>query len=128
MHSTGGSDTPGTPTGLTCPECNGVLWEERDGELVEFRCRIGHRLSAESLLEAQDEQAELALASSLRTFEERASLAHALADPARERRMPSPEVERYARQAHEADALADEVRRLLHEGRGARFNGGHSYT
>jgi two-component system chemotaxis response regulator CheB len=122
METTGSGDSPGAPSGVTCPECRGVLWEERDGELMEFRCRIGHRFSTESLMAEQDSEAEAALASTLRSFEERASLAHTLAGRARERRMPRPEVERYSRQAREADELAAQIRRMLHGGLGDERN------
>jgi two-component system chemotaxis response regulator CheB len=27
---------------LTYPECRGPIWEERQGTIVEFRCRVGH--------------------------------------------------------------------------------------
>jgi two-component system chemotaxis response regulator CheB len=32
-----------TPSDLTCPECRGPLWEERQGRIVEYTCRVGHR-------------------------------------------------------------------------------------
>ena len=122
METTGSGDSPGEPSGVTCPECRGVLWEERDGALTEFRCRIGHRFSPESLMAEQDSEAEVALASTLRSFEERASLAHTLADRARERRMPRPEVDRYSRQAREADEVAAQIRGMLHRGLGDERN------
>lgn len=30
---------------LTCPECRGPVWEERQGRIVEYRCRVGHAYS-----------------------------------------------------------------------------------
>jgi two-component system chemotaxis response regulator CheB len=32
----------GKPSGFSCPECGGVLWEIEDGDLLRFRCRVGH--------------------------------------------------------------------------------------
>jgi two-component system chemotaxis response regulator CheB len=46
------ADPPlGTPSGFTCPECHGGLWEIDDGHLPRYRCRVGHGFSADSLLE-----------------------------------------------------------------------------
>ena len=33
------------PTRLTCPECRGPISEERQGRIVEYSCRVGHRYS-----------------------------------------------------------------------------------
>ncbi|MGH2510533.1 MAG: chemotaxis protein CheB [Ktedonobacteraceae bacterium] len=38
------------PSGFSCPECSGVLWEMPDQAFLRFRCRIGHALSAENVL------------------------------------------------------------------------------
>jgi two-component system chemotaxis response regulator CheB len=48
-------ERPGTPSMFGCPDCGGVLWELRDGELLRFRCRVGHAYGAERLLAAQTE-------------------------------------------------------------------------
>jgi two-component system chemotaxis response regulator CheB len=74
---------PGTPSVFGCPECNGVLWELRDGELLRFRCRVGHAYSAESLLAEQSDGLETALWTALRALEEKAALARRLAEQAR---------------------------------------------
>jgi two-component system chemotaxis response regulator CheB len=64
----------GPPSGLTCPECGGALWEEADGALVRFACHVGHSYSAESLVSEQGQALESALWSGLRALEERADL------------------------------------------------------
>jgi two-component system, chemotaxis family, protein-glutamate methylesterase/glutaminase len=51
---------PGTPSGFSCPDCNGVLWEIQDGQLQRFRCRVGHAWSPESLLTQQSEAQQAA--------------------------------------------------------------------
>jgi two-component system chemotaxis response regulator CheB len=40
--------------GLTCPECRGPLWEQRQGTIVEYHCRVGHAYSP--LAMAQEHQ------------------------------------------------------------------------
>ncbi len=45
----------GKPSVFSCPECGGVLWEIQDGDLLRFRCRVGHAYSIESVLAGQDE-------------------------------------------------------------------------
>jgi two-component system, chemotaxis family, protein-glutamate methylesterase/glutaminase len=71
--------------GFACPECGGVLREERVGNLTHFRCHVGHELSERSLLNAQGEQIEYALWLALRTLEERRSLVQRAAERARSR-------------------------------------------
>jgi two-component system, chemotaxis family, protein-glutamate methylesterase/glutaminase len=71
---------PGVPSGFACPDCGGALWELRDGELVRFRCRVGHAWSPTNLLAQQSEALETALWTALRALEERAALAATLAE------------------------------------------------
>jgi two-component system, chemotaxis family, protein-glutamate methylesterase/glutaminase len=46
----------GIPSTMSCPECHGVLWEDRDGDVLAFRCRVGHAFTEEALLAIQAEQ------------------------------------------------------------------------
>jgi two-component system chemotaxis response regulator CheB len=73
---------PGKPAGFSCPECDGVLWELQDKDLIRFRCRVGHAYSAETLLDAQKVGLEAALWSALNALEEKAVLARRLAERA----------------------------------------------
>lgn len=69
----------GTPSAFSCPDCNGTLWEFVDGELVRYRCRVGHAYSAASMLEAQSDAVERALWTAVRVLEESASTARRIA-------------------------------------------------
>jgi two-component system, chemotaxis family, protein-glutamate methylesterase/glutaminase len=103
---------PGRPSGFSCPDCNGVLWQIQDGGLERYRCRVGHAWSPESLLTQQSEALEAALWVALRSLEERAALARRLAEPAR-RRGYSITATRFEEQAAEAQQAARLVRDLL---------------
>ncbi len=51
----------GTPSAFSCPDCGGVLWEINDGDLLRFRCRVGHAFSVESMISGQADEIEAAL-------------------------------------------------------------------
>jgi two-component system chemotaxis response regulator CheB len=64
---------------FSCPECNGALWEIKEAGLVRYRCHVGHAFSGEVMLDANGEQLERALWSTLRILEERIELIRTLA-------------------------------------------------
>lgn len=47
-EATEDGEPPGQSSGFSCPACGGVLWEVDDGELLRFRCRVGHAYTAEA--------------------------------------------------------------------------------
>lgn len=71
-------DRVGRRSVLACPECHGIMWEIDEGELVRYRCHIGHAYTAELMSLALDENLRRALASGLRALEERVALAQRL--------------------------------------------------
>lgn len=101
-----------SPSPFTCPECNGTLWELVDGELVRYRCRVGHSYSAGSMAVEQGQSTERALWAALRSLEERAALARRLSENARGRDAWDI-ARRFDERASEAEEHAAVVRRLL---------------
>lgn len=70
----------GASTGLTCPECGGILREKVEGDTADFRCRVGHAFSSGHLESALSHATESALWNAVRVLEEKEQLCHKLAD------------------------------------------------
>lgn len=68
------SEPPGHQIPFACPECNGPIYEIKDGELARFECFVGHRFSPESLSEQHAEALERALWTAIRKLKERVVL------------------------------------------------------
>jgi two-component system chemotaxis response regulator CheB len=113
-------DKPGAPSPFGCPDCGGVLWELRkgdspQGELIRFRCRVGHAYSAGSLLAKQAETLEAALWAALRALEESAALARGVAERTRKRGRGLAAA-RFDEQAYKAQQSAALIREVLLKG------------
>jgi two-component system chemotaxis response regulator CheB len=102
----------GEPSGYTCPECHGALWEVEEGEMIRFRCRVGHAYSPDSLIASQVNGLEDALWIALRALEESAALAKRLAARS-EQRGHSLAAARFTEQAQDTLVRAAIVRRAL---------------
>jgi two-component system chemotaxis response regulator CheB len=103
----------GSPSGLTCPECGGSLFERDEPNVIHFRCRTGHAFSPESLLAEQFESLEASLWAAVRALQENAALARRMENWMRQRgRSPHGE-ERYGKRALEAERHAELLRRIL---------------
>jgi len=98
----------GPPSALSCPECGGALWEQKEGSLVRFTCQVGHAYSPESLVTEQGRALETALWSALRALEERADLLRRIA-----RRSERGAAERLETRARAADEHAGLIRDTL---------------
>ena len=70
------------PSGLSCPDCHGVLSEVRDQQPLRYRCQIGHAYTAE-IVAARTEVVDHAMRIALRIMEERVTLVTRMADDAR---------------------------------------------
>ena len=64
-----------TFSGLTCPECRGPLTTERQGRIVEYRCRVGHAYAPLALAQEHQEAVERTLWATLVALEEAADIA-----------------------------------------------------
>ena len=71
---------PGDQIPVSCPECNGPLYEVKQGELARFQCFLGHAYSPESLSEEHTEALERALWTAIRKLKERVVLHQELID------------------------------------------------
>ena len=65
---------PGEQLPFACPECNGPMWEIKEGNLSRFECFVGHAFSPESLSEEHTEALERALWTAIRKLKERVVL------------------------------------------------------
>lgn len=100
----------GPATGFTCPECSGALWEVSEGELVRYRCRVGHAYSEDTMVEAQGNAMEAALWAALEALEERSELLQRIASRSSQRPRLRQRFDRGAREAADRAAI---IRRVL---------------
>jgi two-component system chemotaxis response regulator CheB len=103
---------PGKLSGLTCPECHGPLWEIEDGELVRYRCRVGHAYSQQTIMIEQALAVERALWTGLRALEENATLSRRLAKRAAGLNSTH-SAQRFTNRAEEIEAQAETLRHTL---------------
>jgi two-component system chemotaxis response regulator CheB len=104
-------ESRGVPSAFACPDCHGVLWEVREGDLVRFRCRVGHAYLPQALSIAQSEALEESLWIALRALRENSALSTRLAARARGRHMVqmAATYETRARDAAQRAAVVEEV-------------------
>ena len=106
------SGGPSTTTVLTCPECGGVMWELREGDLSRYRCHVGHSFSSESFLNEHAKTLEATLWTAVRALEERGALLARMAIRAQEYSSYHSQA-RFAIQARNAKRNADIIRIML---------------
>lgn len=66
-------------TKFTCPDCGGAIEKLSDGNLVQYRCRIGHQYSPETALAVHSDREENTLWTAVVLLEEGAELAEEVA-------------------------------------------------
>ncbi len=81
----GGAGNPGGGLGeeprvtTVCPECGGVLTERPELGITQWECRVGHRYSPDSLVDAQAQSVEAGLWAAVRILEDRVALLNRMA-------------------------------------------------
>jgi two-component system chemotaxis response regulator CheB len=108
----GADRNPGDPSGYTCPECGGALWESHAKEVLHFRCRTGHAYSPESLIAKQGDSLEVSLWAAVRALQENASLARRM-ERWMEQRGSESGRHRYQERASDAERHADILKEIL---------------
>src|SRR5262249_4594227 len=64
-------DRIGRRSVLACPDCNGVMWEIDEDDVIRYRCHVGHAYTADLMSLALDESLRRALASAAPAPDER---------------------------------------------------------
>ena len=103
---------PGEPevlTGISCPDCPGVLGVSMEGERLRFRCRIGHLYSLTELIESKEQRLENVLWSPVTALDELATI---LTD-AVESGGAGPLATEYQQRAERARRLSAMVREII---------------
>jgi two-component system chemotaxis response regulator CheB len=103
---------PGPPSPYTCPDCGGALWELQDGNLLRFRCHVGHGYTADALISDQHDELEHTLWAGLRALEEQAGLRRRMARHA-ERVGRVANAREFERLAKDSEVRAATMRRVL---------------
>jgi two-component system chemotaxis response regulator CheB len=78
------ADELGTLAPFSCPDCGGVLMEFFDGDLLRFRCQVGHVFSRESALANKADQLDRELWAAYRALDEHQLLLERLAQDAQQ--------------------------------------------
>lgn len=103
----------GDLTPLTCPECGGALWEHQEGDLVRFKCHVGHAFSPASMQTEQGRALEAALWSAMRSLREREALFRRMAR--RGAQLSSDTEVRFERKADEVASHIEAIERTIAE-------------
>lgn len=106
------ADTLGTPAPFSCPDCGGVLVEFYDGDLLRFRCQVGHAFSRDSLMSSHASLMDYQLWGAFNALDERVNLARRLARDARKLKDSFSE-RRFTQLVEQAETQKELVRQAL---------------
>lgn len=99
---------------FTCPDCQGTLFLFAADGLIQFRCRIGHLYSPESMGEAQAENVERLMWSVVRALEEQAEYVKQLSRKMKQ--LDGGRSRSYANTGRGAEHSAKIIRKLITRG------------
>jgi len=122
MHAIPARPVPGKGeqlTGISCPDCPGVLGVSTENDHLRFRCRIGHVYSLQDLIEAKEQRLEDVLLAPLTALDELATL---LRDAVAMGRAIGPP-EAFEARAARALRHAAAIRALIEENEPTRLDG-----
>ncbi|MBV8217309.1 MAG: chemotaxis protein CheB [Solirubrobacterales bacterium] len=102
----------GESVNAVCPECGGVLTERAEAGVLQWECRVGHRYSPDTLIDAQADSVEWALWAALRALADRSALLGRMAQQAEERGQHR-SARRFRQQSQSASDQTEIVRQAL---------------
>ncbi|HWG20613.1 MAG TPA: chemotaxis protein CheB [Terracidiphilus sp.] len=95
-------------SGFTCPECRGPMYTRESAGPLEFRCRVGHTMSLQTLLEEATSTQERKLYEALVALEEGADMADTSA-----RKLTGIEGDRFREEATQLRRQAVTLREII---------------
>jgi two-component system chemotaxis response regulator CheB len=103
---------PGDIAPFSCPACGGTLWETLTDGIANYRCRVGHAYTLNSLIAAHGDTVERALWTAYRALEEQSAMSRRVARRLADRgRLES--ADRFERQAEHSARQAEDLKRVL---------------
>lgn len=106
---------PGESTMFTCPDCGGVLWQDREGAALQFRCHVGHAYAPETLMSLKSEDVEAALWACVRMLKEKSTLSRQMATRYGNASANVSYTDRFNEQADRDDGYVEVLRTLLEQ-------------
>jgi two-component system, chemotaxis family, protein-glutamate methylesterase/glutaminase len=103
-------------TKMTCPDCRGALERVTDGELLQYRCRVGHAYSGQSAVAAHAPTEENTLWAAVVALDEGADMCDEVATT-----LGGDTAEELRQNAKLKRELAERVRQVLRDLRAPRL-------
>ena len=100
--------TIGAPSGFTCPDCGGALFELREGRPPRFLCHTGHAFSLRTLADTHQQITETALWTSLRALQEKEAILRRMAQD-----RDTPEADALLAEAELLAVFTEQVRQVV---------------
>jgi two-component system chemotaxis response regulator CheB len=103
---------PSSLVPISCPTCNGSLAETRELGVRQYKCHVGHRFNADTLVAMLDGQADSVLWTAVRALQEKALLRRRMHAGATTRTLSELSA-RWLQEAQEAERQAEQIRQLI---------------